>query len=172
MDRYQMVESLQPGDKFAFLAAQKEGASPAVMVVMRKPSVNPAAGSCHFRYQPDMAPGDAVRRWDETHSWNGTTGVKVLMLNPTALEKPQTPTPVPQPIATKPPAEKPTVTKTVVRKVKLPTSPKPAAARAKAVARPKDGKETKAIVSTKAASRVKSAKVAKSAKPVAKRKKK
>lgn len=75
------VTALKQGDRFEFNSNPAEGAKSTVMVVTRDPSVNLAANSCHFRYQPDGAAADGNRKWDENQSWNGTPDVKVRLLD-------------------------------------------------------------------------------------------
>lgn len=81
MSKNLTVAALKLGDKFEFLTQNGPESKSSVMIVTRNPSVNLAANSCHFRYQPDVPPAaDGVRKWDENNSWNGTPDVPVRLI--------------------------------------------------------------------------------------------
>jgi hypothetical protein len=89
------VEALKTGDRFAFLSSHSDDTVAPTMIVTRLPAVNPAANSCHFRYQPQPGAGAAIKtnEWQDNQSWNGAPGVMVRLIDRSSIEPPHVDSP-------------------------------------------------------------------------------
>jgi hypothetical protein len=149
MSKIVSVSQLKVGDKFAFVNGQSGGApsplnqeSKTLFVVTRLPSVNLAANTCYFRYQPaDVSADDPASR-ESSRSFNGLPDMQVRMpgtepeVVPPAAAPRKEPPAVVESQATFVWPEKPTKKRVVAAKSKLDAAPRAKSKPAKAAKLP------------------------------------